>query len=141
MRYLIFLALLVTTVAYAHAEVTFQWTHDGLDTNNQALMHANQELAFQIEYSIDGGAPAYVDVAAGSWTNATTPVRSVQRINVLCDQRVTARVRADYRGQQSVWSAQAQSDPSVCPTPGSPANMTITISWTTEGVTVSGKVI
>ena len=139
MRYLTLFALLFTTVALAHAEVTFQWSHDGRDTNNQPLMHAGEELAFQIEYSIDGGQPQYIDVAAGSWTNATTPVQSVQRINVLCDQTVTARVRADYRGEQSAWSPQAQSDPSVCPTPGRPANMTITISWA-EAI-ISGKVI
>ena len=113
--------------AAAKAVNRFTWNHDGLDDTATPLPNATTDLAFQIEYSIEGGPLQYIDIPAGGYVNPTTVMEHVAPVQVLCQQVVVARMRADYRGVQSVWSAQTQDTAPACPVPGSPTNVTASV--------------
>ena len=117
------LALSLLWAISAHADITFSWLHGGKDVSNNDLANATTDLAFQVEYSIEGGPLQYVDVAAGKWVNATTRVTERVTVQLLCEQTVVARVKAVYRGKESGWSSQAQKTAITCPTPGTPTDM------------------
>ena len=111
--------------AAANAEIQFTWTHDGLDDAGASLANATEDLGFQIEYSVQGGPLRYVEILPGAFVNATTIMTYVAPVQVLCQQTVVARMRADYRGVQSAWSAQTQDTAPVCPVPSAPTNVTV----------------
>ena len=117
----------LTLAPAVHADFTVTWTHDGLDSTSTPLPNATSDLAFQIEYSIEGGPLSYVDVPAGGWTDAVTVMQQTVVVPTFCEQTIVGRVRADYRGNQGPWSAQAQDTAAACPTPGAPANMNLSI--------------
>lgn len=115
----------LTLAPPVQADIEFTWTHDGRDTASVDLPGADQYLAFQVEYSIEGGPNQYIDIAPGGWTDATTRMTHREAVQTFCQQTVVARLRADYRGTQSAWSAQANGSGGDCPVPGAPTNHTV----------------
>lgn len=120
------LCLLLVAPVLASAGVTYTWEHSGLAADGSALPVAR--LAFQIEYSVEGGPLSYIDVPAGAITVNGGTGTHAQALTLLCQQRIVARVRASYQGAVSSWSAQAQGTAPDCPAPAHPVNVTLELS-------------
>lgn len=122
MKLKIWIALvLVSAISLtAQADVFYAWTHDGRAEDGTDI--PNVEIAFQIEYSVQGGPLSYTDVPAGTLGADQTNVRYRDPLTLMCAQTLISRVRALWEGQYSDWSAQANATAPACPAPTSPEN-------------------
>lgn len=111
-------ALALLVAADAPSAVVFNWAHS-LRAMDETAIPAGQ-LAFQVEYAVNAGNPQYIDIPRGHQSRDGAGTYTAKDLSILCEQTITARLRALWSDVYSDWSLTTQEAGPDCPQPTAP---------------------